>query len=123
MFSELLATSAEHLEPGKSILVTAEARIEGDAPRIVAQAIDDLAAAAANAAAGLIIHLDDETGLPLLKEILGGAGKGRGAVRFKIRLPSELREVEVSVPGGFAISPEVRARIATVEGIGEVVDV
>ena len=123
VFSELLATSAEHLEPGKSILVTAEARIEGDAPRIVAQAIDDLAAAAANAAAGLIIHLDDETGLPLLKEILGGAGKGRGAVRFKIRLPSELREVEVSVPGGFAISPEVRARIATVEGIGEVVDV
>ena len=123
VFSDLLATAAEQLEPGTSILVTAEARIEGEAPRIVAQAIDDLATAAADTAAGLIIHLDDDAGLAPLKDILGDAGHGRGAVRFRISLQSELREVEVSVPGGFAISPEVRARIAALKGVAEVVEI
>ena len=123
VFSDLLASAAEHLEPGKSILVTAEARIEGEAPRIVAQSIDDLARAAADAAAGLIVRLDDEAGIAPLKGVLGAADKGRGRVTLKISLESELREVEVNVPGGFAISPELRARIAGLEGITEVVDV
>ena len=123
VFSDLLATAAELLEPGKSVLVTAEARSDGDAPRIIAQAIDDLGLAAADAAAGLIVHLNDGAGLAPLKDILGGARKGRGSVRLKISLENEFREVDVCVPGGFAISPEMRARIATLEGITEVIDV
>ena len=123
VFSELLAAAAEHLEPGKSILVTAEARIEGEAPRIVAQSIDDLAQAVADAAAGLIVHVDDAAGLASLRDILGGAAGGRGLVTLKISLKGELSEVDVSVPGGYAISPELCARIAALDGITAVVDV
>ena len=123
VFSELLVTAADHLEPGKSILVTAEARIDGEASRIVAQSIHDLAQAAADAAAGLIVHVDDAAGLASLKDILSGAAEGRGLVTLKISLKGELSEVDVSVPGGYAISPELCARIAALEGISQVVDV
>ncbi len=123
VFSELLASAAELLEPGKAILVTAEARIEGDAARITAQAIDDLALAAADAADGLIVHVNDGAGLAPLRDILWEAGKGRGSVRLKINLEKEFREVDVCIPGGFMISPELRARIAALEGITEVVEV
>ena len=59
MFSDLLATGRDLLEPGKTVLLTADVRTEEDSLRLTAQQVRPLDEAVADAAAGLRIFLKD----------------------------------------------------------------
>ncbi|MCH8182823.1 MAG: DNA polymerase III subunit alpha [Proteobacteria bacterium] len=124
IFSEQLSSARELLEAGRSVLLSIDARMDDGQARLTAQNIQSLDEAAANAAAGLEIFLDDKDGRAAvgpLGAILASAPKGRG--RISLCLDLGAREVEIEVPGSFAISPGVRAEIVQTRGVSRVRDI
>ena len=122
VFSEQLSAHRELLEPGHSLLFHVDARMEGDQARLTVQGIEALDRVAANAAAGVRIFLSDESPLEGLRNVLGRVGKGRGLVTISLRLDERGEEAEVRLPGGFAISPQVRGALKAVRGVVDVHD-
>ena len=60
LFSDVLEAARDHLEPGRSVVLTVEATVEGDELRLLARHVQPIDAAVAGAAtAGLRVYLDD----------------------------------------------------------------
>ena len=118
VFSEVLSTSRELLTAGKAIVLTADAQLQGDDLRLTVQSVRALDQLAATAAAGLMIYLRDPGPLKGLAGILKRDAKGRGTVSLLLDLPD--REVEMKLPGGFAITPQVRAALKALPGVVDV---
>jgi DNA polymerase-3 subunit alpha len=57
-----------------------------------------------------------------LKSLVMRENGGRGRVTVIVPLPPQ-REVEVALPGGFKISPRIRAAVKSLPGILDVHDV
>ena len=116
LFSETLAASRELLDTGAPILISGDARLEEDAVRITAQSIQVLDQAAAEAAMGLTVYLRDDEPLQSLRAVIDQQGRGRGKVRLIMPIGSN-REVEIALPGVYAISPSTRAAVRAIPGV------
>ncbi|MBM3597764.1 MAG: DNA polymerase III subunit alpha [Alphaproteobacteria bacterium] len=125
VFSDLLAQSRDKLDSGQPLLVTVDARIEGDSARLAAQAIQSLDEALAGAAAGLKIFLRDDQPIRTLAGVIQREGKGGRAAKGQIRLvlDTDQREIEVALPGGYQVSAPLRAAIRAIPGVVEVRDI
>ncbi|MEE8279785.1 MAG: OB-fold nucleic acid binding domain-containing protein, partial [Alphaproteobacteria bacterium] len=119
VFSEVLAASRELLESGTPVLVTADARRDGEGMRLTAQSIRPLDEAVASAAPGLKVFVAHEAALPGLKEVIARVQKGRGRVDLVLDLAPEA-EVEIALPGGYAVTPEAQSAIKALPGVVEV---
>ncbi|MFZ5792011.1 MAG: DNA polymerase III subunit alpha [Pseudomonadota bacterium] len=122
VFSEALAAARELMEPGKAVLVTADVRLEEESFRLTAQTIVSLDQAAANAAVGLRVFLNDPKPVESLKSILARQGRGRSRVALVLEL-DPAHEVEMSLKDGFALSAQVRAAIKAIPGIVDVQEI
>jgi DNA polymerase-3 subunit alpha len=120
LFSEVLAAARPLLEGGKPLLITAEARTEGDGVRILAHTVAPLDAAAADAAATLRIFLRDAAPLPSLRKLFDGAAAPRAKGRVSLVVDIDSREVEIVLPGQFPVSPQVKARAKAIPGVVDV---
>ncbi|HEY5607171.1 MAG TPA: DNA polymerase III subunit alpha, partial [Alphaproteobacteria bacterium] len=108
VFSELLASAREVLEPGTAVLVTADARTDGEGLRLTAQAVERLEDAAKEAFAVLKIVVAGPASLPDLKKTLSSGARGKGRVTIVVPVNPE-QEVEIALPGRYAISPDLAA--------------
>jgi DNA polymerase III subunit alpha len=122
VFADLLATARDQLEPGKTVLLSADVRSEEDSLRLTAQQVRPLDEAVAHAAAGLRIFLKDPAPLPSVKQVIQRQGRGRGKVSLVLEL-DRTREVEMALPGEWSIAPGTRAAIRAIPGVVEVQDV
>ena len=122
VFSEVLAVSRELLESGRPILMTVEARLDGDSLRLTAQRIEDLDGVAASTSAGLRIFVEDPRPLERVREALARESRGKGKVTLILDLDRR-REVEMTLPGGYAISPAVASMLKTINGVIEVSEI
>ncbi len=122
VFSEVLAASRDLLDSGRPVLLTAEVRADGEGVRLSAQNIEDLDAAAAKAVAGLKIRIDRAEALDGLKRAIAQGRGGRGRVSL-ILDTDEDQAVEITLPGGYAISAQLRAALGAVPGIVELRDI
>ena len=124
VFSELLSACRELLEPGQSLMLTVEARADGDGVRFTTQSIEPVEKVAEAAMTNLKVYLSDERPIEgirsHLKNGLSGAVKGRCEVMLIVTLPRPMREVEVKLPGRFAVSPQLRAAIKATPGVEDV---
>ncbi len=122
-FSQQLFAHRDLLEANKTIVLTVEARMENDAPKLVAngaQTIDDVAAAAGT---GLRIVIDSDKPFDVVKDILERGGRGKGLVHVTLNLPETSRQVELTLPDRYKISPKLRDSLETVPGILEVQEI
>ncbi len=119
VFSEVLSASRELLDSGKPLLVTTEARREGDGMRLTAQSIESLDEAVAKAAPLLKLTIGDAAAFPGLVDVIGRAQKGRGHINLVLDIGPG-REVEVSLPGGYAVTAEERGAFLELPGVSEV---
>ena len=101
--------------------MTADARAEGESYRLLANAIEPLDRAVANAVTGLKVFLRDEAPLTHLKTLFQSQGQGRGRVRFVLDI--EEQEVELVLPGSYQINAGMRAAIKSIPGIVDVRDI
>jgi DNA polymerase-3 subunit alpha len=122
VFSETLAAAREFLEPGKAVLVTVDVRVEEESYRLTAQSIVSLDQAAAQAAVGLRVFLNDPKPVESLKSVLARQGKGRSRVALVLELDRD-HEVEVSLRETFALSAQARAAIKAIPGIVDVQEI
>ncbi len=97
VFSELLASERDRLEPGCSLLLHVNAQAEGDSVRCVAQRIEALDEAMERLADGIDIFFDSAAPLPAIRAALADAGAGRGQIKL-IPWLDAAREVEIALP-------------------------
>ncbi len=117
-FSETLNEHRAVLEVGNSFLIHAAAQFEGDTARFNVQDLEPLERAAAKAVGGVAVVVDSPAPLATLKDVLAGQRRGRGQVRVISRL-GEGSEVEIELPGGYAVSPQVLRAVRAIPGIVE----
>ncbi len=122
-FSEILAAAKQLLDPGTSVLVSAEASTVNDTVRLTAQSIQSLDEVAAKHAAGLRVWLEGPEPVADIRRILGQGNGGRAEVAIVVRHPLGGREVEITLPGKFALTPAVREAIARTPGVAELREV
>jgi DNA polymerase-3 subunit alpha len=117
VFSESLSEYRDLLEPGRSVvvLVTAEERPEGINVRI--QSVEPLDKFMAGLKQ-MRIFIRDEAPLQSVDRLL--VRKGEGAVSLILLLDQGSREVEVSLPGKFAVTPQIASALRAVKGVEQV---
>ncbi|MFQ3623622.1 MAG: DNA polymerase III subunit alpha, partial [Acetobacteraceae bacterium] len=116
LFSEVLGRARDLLVPGERLLVTADARAEGEALRLTAIDVERLDSLIAASGTGLKARIADPQAIPQLRTLLDGAGAGRGRVLLLAVLPSG-DEIEVALPRGIAVSPALLPSVASVPGV------
>ena len=121
VFSELLGSKRNLLEPGQAVLVSADGRLDGEQVKLTAQSVEKLDDAVANAAAGLRIIVSDPAALEALRKTLEGK-KGRGRVTLVVPMPDEA-EAEVTLPGTYSIAGGLRDAIGMLPGIAQVEEI
>ena len=119
VFSEVLASHGELLELKSPLLITADLQRRQDAVRLTVQKIETLEEASAQATARLKIFLETENAIHRLANVIAQHGsEGRG--RFDIVLDIDVQEVEMSIPGAYAISPAIRSAIKAIPGVRDI---
>jgi DNA polymerase-3 subunit alpha len=122
VFSDVLSSARPYLESGSPLLLTVDAREDGDSLRLTAQAMEPLDEAVAHAAAGLRIRVGDAEAAPTLARLMAKESGGKGRVSFVVPV-SPAREVEIVLPGGFKIGPGIRGQVQAVPGVLDVHDI
>jgi DNA polymerase-3 subunit alpha len=118
-FSEVLNRSRDLLEEGTALLVSAEARLEGEALRLTASDVEPLERAAAGVGGGIRLWLDQTAAVPHIRDLLQREGKGRGRVVL-VPVVAPGQEVEITLPGQFNVSPRLMQAMKVLPGVAEV---
>ena len=120
-FSETLARAGDHLAEGAALLVTVEARLDGEALRLTAQEVEPLEKAAAGIAGGIKLWLDQSAAVPHVRALLEREGRGRGRVVL-VPMTGPGQEVEIALPGGFNVTPRLLQAMKVLPGVAEAQD-
>jgi DNA polymerase III subunit alpha len=115
LFQEGLNQYRDMLEKGADVLVTLQGAVEGEDVRARITHVEALAEAAARNQKGLRVFLRDETPLPSIAERL--RSKGEGEVSLVVMLGKAEGEVEIKLPGKFAVSAAIAGSLKAVEGV------
>jgi len=117
-FSEVLNRSRDLLAEGSAVLVTADARMEGEALRLTASEVEGLERAASGVAGGIRLWLEATAQLDPIRALLEREGRGRGRVVL-VPMIAPGQEVEVALPGGFKVSPALMQAMKVLPGVAQ----
>ena len=118
VFSDVLATARDVLEPGTPVLVKVEAELEEDAIKVRLQSVQALDAVAGRIQNGLRVVVADVATLDDVRARL--SPQGEGTLRLVLRLPELERDVEFTLPGGFDTSPAQAGILRATAGVAAV---
>ncbi len=118
-FSEVLVKSRETLGQGRHVLISAEAKMDGDSIRLTAFDATPLDQAAAAAGASIRVWLKETETVPHIRDLLTREGSGKGRVILVPRLGAE-RSVEIALPGGYSVTPRLTQALAGLAGVERV---
>lgn len=122
LFSEVLSRVRDLLVAGERLIVTADARPEGEAVRLTAVDVERLDQVVASAAMGVRARLSESLALEQLRAVLDAAGPGRGRVLLTAVFASG-EEVEFDMGRGWSVSPGLISALETVPGVVAVEEV
>ncbi len=120
LFSEGLALYRDLLEPGKAVLLAVGAELQGEEVRVRIQSVEPLDEAAVRVQKGFRVFVENLGAIDSIARRL--PGKGDGEVSLVIRLADAASEVEVKLPGRFAVSPQIAGAIKAVPGVQAVME-
>jgi DNA polymerase-3 subunit alpha len=115
-FSETLSRCRDILAEGNAVLVTADARLEGEALRLTAQDAEPLDKAAADLGQELRIGVDSAEAVPALRDLLASLAPGRGRIVLLPRLAPG-QEAEIVLPKRLAVAPKLVQALKTIPGV------
>src|SRR5439155_5760815 len=126
IFSEGLQEFRDLLEPGRAVLLSLSAELQGEDVRARIQSAEPLDNAVAKHAKGLRVFLRIEAPIESVAKRLEGtsarpahaADKTDGEVSMVLLL-GESTEVEVKLPGRFKVSPQIAGAIKAIPGVVE----
>jgi DNA polymerase-3 subunit alpha len=114
LFSEGLAQHRDLLEPGTAVLLFLSAELQGEDVRARIQSVDALDTAAAKLQKGLRVFIGSAAPMDGIARRL--EARGDGEVNLVVMLDDKT-EVEVKLPGGFKVSPQIAGAIKAVPGV------
>ncbi len=129
IFSDTLTASRDLLEAGTPVVISVEAERDGDTLKMRVQNLEALDKAAAQIERGLKVVMDAgmvasrQARIADLKPHLkpgGSVGRKGGEVQVVLSLGH--RELEISLPGRYDVSPGQAGHLSTVTGVLEVVE-
>ncbi|MEM8729870.1 MAG: DNA polymerase III subunit alpha [Pseudomonadota bacterium] len=128
VFSDVLEASRETLEPGTNVVVTAEATLEADQLKLLGRSVAPIdSAVAAGGSSGLRIFIDDAAAVAVVAGVLEQAKTaakqaGRGPVQLCLQHPALPGEVDVDLGADFAVSPQIKGALKSLDGVVTVED-
>jgi len=126
LFSEALEKSRDALETGSKVVVTVEATMESDQLKLLGRGVAPIDVAVAQAGtAGLKVFVDSASAVDPGATILDEAAKAaRGAAKGPVQLclldPSLPGEVEMDLGREFAINPQIKGALKSLDGVLDV---
>jgi len=121
VFSEVLATSRDLLEPGTTVMATVEPQLNGEELRLTCHELKALDAVVADVTEGLTLHAAETLDLGALQTAIGTLLRGRGRLSVRIDIDAGTA-ADIDLPGHYAVTPSTRAALRTVPGVLEVLD-
>ena len=121
LFSEVLAVNRDLLEPGRPVLMTVDAQLNGEEVRLTCQEIKPLEEAVASVSAGLRVVLRDPTPIETLRATLDRLSRGKSRINVLVEI-DPLKEVEIELPGSYTITAQSRSALKAVPGVVEVAE-
>ena len=115
LFQEGLGQFRDLLQKGSDVLLTLQARVEGEDVRAQIVNVERLNDAAAKVSKGLRIFVRDDSPLASIESRLGGPGEGE--VSLVVMLGPRDGEVEIRLPGRYAVSPAVAGALKAAPGV------
>ncbi len=113
VFSELLASRRDILEPGQAMLIEVDAQSGGqgggDELRFIARNFELLKDVAARNAQGIRIRLYDASVVPDIQKQLAAAAPGRGKVSLSLDLDDETAEIDL--PGAWLLTDPLKSTL------------
>ena len=118
MFSEVLATARELMDGGTPMLLTLEAQLEQEKVRLLVTRVDSLEKAIAAKVRNLKLRVDTALPMDEFRDLMMADGRGKG--RIVVITRSNGHEVEVALPGTYAIQPKTLAGLKNIPGIADI---
>ena len=107
------------LEPGRAVLVTAQARREGEEVKLSAQSFDDLDTRLARNLTGFAVHVNGPDAVTPLGDLLANQREGSGRIALFVQA-DDAGTVEIELPATYALSPVLREEIGALAGVATV---
>ena len=122
-FSEVLEAARDHLEPGRNVVLTVKAELEGESLKLLAQAVTPIDAVAAQGGPQDIrVHLTRPEAIPSLAALLSRVeGRNRARVTLCVTDP-EGREIDIDLPDPYPVTPQIKGAIKSIQGVLAVED-
>jgi DNA polymerase-3 subunit alpha len=115
IFQEGLGQYRDLLEKGADVLVTLQANVEGEDVRARIIQVESLTEAAAKVQKSLRVFVRDEAPLASIAERL--RGRGEGEVSLIVMLGPKEGEVEIRLPGRYAVTGALAGALKAVAGV------
>ena len=115
IFQEGLSQYRDLLEKGSDVLVTLQANVDGEDVRARIVQVESLTLAAAKVHKGLRVFVRDEAPLASIEERL--RARGEGEVWLVVMLGPREGEVEVKLPGRYAVTGALAGALKAVAGV------
>ena len=128
LFSDTLEASREHLDAGSNVVMTVEATLESDQLKLLGRSVAPIdSAVAAAGSSGLRIFIEDAAAVAVVAGVLDQARKAakqaaRGPVQLCLQHPSLPGEVEMDLGTDFAVNPQVKGALKSLDGVVTVED-
>ncbi len=120
-FSEVLSASRELLESGQPLLVSMDARLDGEQVRLNAQHVELLDNAVSKATKKVMIVFSDPVALPPVRQIISRDKAGHGRIVLVARTASQ--EIELPLSDGYQLAGATIGALKDTPGVLEVVEV
>ena len=128
LFSEALEKAREALEPGSNVVITAEATLEADQLKLLGRSVVPIDSAVASAGAmGLRIFIDEPAAVSTVAAVLDQANAAarnaaKGPVQLCLQHPTLPGEVDMDLGAEFAINPQIKGALKSLDGVVTVED-
>ena len=118
VFSDTLEAARDYLEPGRNVVLTVEANLEGETLKLLARAATPIDQVAAEAGASAIrIHVNRAEAMTSLAALLGRLeGRTKAQVTLCVQ-DDQGREIDVTLPQPYPITPQIKGAIKAMQGV------
>ncbi|MDK3073990.1 DNA polymerase III subunit alpha [Sedimentitalea sp. JM2-8] len=123
LFSETLEKSREYLDAGAKVVVTVEATMEGDQLKLLGRSVAEIDLAIADIGSnGLRVFIESARAVEAVANVLENAQQsarnaGRGPVQFCLMDSGLPGEVDVDLGRSYAINPQIKGAIKSLDGV------
>jgi DNA polymerase-3 subunit alpha len=124
VFSDTLEAARDHLEPGKNVVLTVEATLEGETLKLLARGAVPIDVEAAQAGAAAIrVHVTKPEAVSSIAALLARVeGRHRAQITLCV-VDGAGREIDLALPGSYPVTPQIKGAIKAMAGVALVEEV